>query len=395
MAQSGRTGRLHPAVGSARRHVVECLSSHLPGFSAAPTGKASRRTRSEAPGPEDRPLVLVACSGGPDSLALAAIAAHFGRRGDLRAGAVVVDHQMQEGSAEQAERAAEQCRGLGLDPVRVVTAEVRRGGLGPEMAARLARYDALEREAHRAGAAAILLGHTLNDQAETVLLGLSRGSGTRSLAGMPAVRPVREGSDGPLLLRPFLGLRREEIHEVCAAEGLTAWADPTNDDRAYRRNQVRHEILPYLEEHLGPGIAEALARTAAVLGPDAELLEELAEDTAAAAQVSPGAYQPVPEDHGRAVSGLSMPALRRMHRALRRRVIARAVVAAGGESPSFERLGAVDELLGASGKAGPVQLAGHVAVWRRRPLPSGPGRGGNARDGALVLAVTSGPGDET
>lgn len=389
MAQSGRSGRLHPAVGTARQHLVDCLANHLPGFFAAPTGKSSARSQAEGDAGQ-RPLVLVACSGGPDSLALAAIAAHFRRRGDLRVGAVVVDHRLQDGSAEQAERAAEQCRGLGLEPARVVTAEVRRDGMGPEMAARLARYDALEREAQRAGAAGILLGHTLDDQAETVLLGLGRGSGTRSLAGMPEARPVREDSAGPLLLRPFLGLRREDVHEVCEAEGLTAWADPTNEDRAYRRNQVRHEILPYLEEHLGPGIAEALARTAAVVGPDAELLDELAEEATATSRVSPGDYQPVPEGLGRVAAGLSMPALRGMHRAVRRRVLARAVVATGGESPSFERLGAVDELLEASGKGGPVQLAGHVAVWRRRPLTSGRGRGGSARDGALVLVRTSG-----
>ncbi|MCT1368472.1 tRNA lysidine(34) synthetase TilS [uncultured Kocuria sp.] len=388
MAQSGREGRLHPAVGTARHHTVAHLKRHLPGFDAAPTGKSGQRSSGEDQRDlESLPLVLVACSGGPDSLALASVAAHFSRRGDLRAGAVVVDHDLQPGSAEQAERAADQCRKLGLEPVRVMTAAVERNGMGPEMAARTARYVALEEAAREVGASAVLLGHTLDDQAETVLLGLSRGSGTRSLAGMPEARELREGSGGPLVLRPLLTLRREDTHAICEAEGLSPWSDPTNEERTFRRNQVRHEVLPYLEDRLGPGISVALSRTASVLGADAELLEDLTDEALRAAAVDPAAYQSVPDSQGRVVAGLSMPALREMHRAIRRRVLARTVVGVGGESPSFERLGAMEDLLEATGKSGPIQLAGHVAVWRCRPLPTG-GRRGAAREGALIYVVT-------
>ena len=132
--------------------------------------------------------VLVACSGGTDSVALAAALAFEAERAGIRAGAVVVDHALQPGSAQVAAQAAQRLSSLGLDPVDVVTVEVTASGDGPEAAAREARYAALEAAADRHRAVAVLLGHTRDDQAEQVLLGLARGSGTRSLAGMPASR---------------------------------------------------------------------------------------------------------------------------------------------------------------------------------------------------------------
>ncbi|OZB47829.1 MAG: tRNA lysidine(34) synthetase TilS, partial [Cellulomonas sp. 14-74-6] len=196
-------------------------------------------------------LVLVACSGGADSLALAAgtafvvgrSARHVDEAGGvppLRAGAVVVDHGLQDGSAAVATRAAEQCRRLGLNPVLVVPVTVRGPG-GPEAAARDARYAALEEAARRTGAAAVLLGHTLDDQAETVLLGLARGSGARSLAGMPTRR-------GPFR-RPLLRLRRAETAAACTALRLVPWQDPTNAAApdGPRRSRVRHQLLPAAE----------------------------------------------------------------------------------------------------------------------------------------------------
>jgi tRNA(Ile)-lysidine synthase len=142
------------------------------------------------------------------------------------------------------------------------------GSGGPEAAARTARYAALEAAAAGHGAAAVLLGHTLDDQAETVLLGLARGSGARSLAGMPARRGI--------FLRPLLGLRRTVTVAACAAAGLTPWADPHNADRRFARVRVRLDALPALEAALGPGVAEALARTADQLRDDAEVLEQIA-----------------------------------------------------------------------------------------------------------------------
>ena len=221
--------------------------------------------------PADGALMLVALSGGPDSLALAAATAFEAPRVGIRVGAVVVDHGLQEGSADAAARAAQQARDLGLDPVLVRTVEVGGDG-GPEAAARSARYRALDEAMHETGAAAILLGHTLDDQAETVLLGLGRGSGPSALSGMRVV--------SGRYLRPFLGLRRATTVQACVDAGLEPWLDPHNDDGAFLRVRVRRDILPVLEQELGPGIAEALARTADQLREDDEALDHFAEEIA-------------------------------------------------------------------------------------------------------------------
>jgi tRNA(Ile)-lysidine synthase len=210
----------------------------------------------------------VACSGGPDSLALAAAAHRVATRRSLPCDAVVVDHRVQTGSAEVAERTAEQLRGLGVAEVSVVAVDVDlSSAAGPEAAARDARYRALDRHAEVYGAT-VLLGHTLDDQAETVLLGLARGSGPRSLAGMaPRARHM---------LRPLLRLRRWTTEQSCDELGLTPWSDPQNTDPRYARVRVRSTVLPILEAELGPGVAEALARTATLLRDDADYLDEAA-----------------------------------------------------------------------------------------------------------------------
>lgn len=215
----------------------------------------------------DDALVLVALSGGADSLALAA-AVHFvaAKRG-LRAGSIVVDHGLQSDSATVAERAADTARALGLDPVEVVTAVVGTEG-GPEAAAREARYAALHGAAERFGAAMILTGHTRNDQAETVLLGLARGSGPGSLRGMS------EFEDG--IGRPLLDVTRETTRAAALAEGLDPWDDPQNADERFTRVRVRHTVLPVLDAELGPGIVDALARTASLVRDDDDALDLLA-----------------------------------------------------------------------------------------------------------------------
>lgn len=217
-------------------------------------------------------LVLVGCSGGADSLALAIGAADMMRRGVIRAGAIVVDHQLQKGSGETAAAAAARCRQLGLDPVEVVAVSVSRGpgNGGIEAAARDARRAALTDAAARHGAKAVLLAHTLDDQAETVLLGLARGSGARSLAG---IKPV----DG-LWRRPLLGLRRADTEAACRAGGLEPYIDPHNSDPKFARVRVRTSALPQLERELGPGIAAALARTAAQLQDDTAALDAWASE---------------------------------------------------------------------------------------------------------------------
>jgi tRNA(Ile)-lysidine synthase len=215
--------------------------------------------------PPDVP-VLVACSGGADSLALAAATAWEAPRLGHPAGALVVDHGLQDGSDRVAARAAGQCRDLGLSPVQVLTVHVGTQG-GPESAARDARYAALEQAAEATGSAYVLLAHTQGDQAEQVLLGLARGSGARSLAGMPR----RRGR----FVRPFLALPASTTREACAAEGLTPWQDPHNVDPTYRRVRARR-LLDELERELGPGVVAGLARTADLLRTDADTLDGLA-----------------------------------------------------------------------------------------------------------------------
>ena len=328
--------RLLPTLGQARNSVRDAL-----------------RDVGLVPGGERPPLILVACSGGPDSLALAEAASFFARRGDFRVGAVVVDHGLQDGSADVAADAGRKLEQMGLDPVLVRRVSVPSSGMGPEAAARTVRYAALDAAVEELGAEAVLLGHTLDDQAEQVLLGLMRGSGTRSLAGMPAARGK--------YLRPFLGLRREATLEICAHAGLDPWHDPSNQDPAYARSRVRTEVLPFLEEKLGPGIAEALFRSSRILSADADYLdaaaartfEELRSEPAAAAE--PGTQELLLPEAG----------LRELPPALRHRVLALAAVALGGAQPSYERLAAAESLLRRTGSAGPVQLVGKVSVYRQ------------------------------
>ncbi|GAA4749057.1 tRNA lysidine(34) synthetase TilS [Amnibacterium soli] len=214
---------------------------------------------------------LVGLSGGPDSLALAAAAAFEGSRAGVRIGAVVVDHGMQEGSAGVADRAAAAARALGLDPVLVRRVRVEGPG-GPEAAARTARYAAFAEAMRETGAARVLLGHTLDDQAETVLLGLGRGSGPDAIAGMRR--------DAPPYLRPLLALRRAETVAACADQGLEPWHDPMNAVDRHPRVRLRTTALPALEAAIGPGVAEALARTADQVQEDAEALDALAAELA-------------------------------------------------------------------------------------------------------------------
>jgi len=225
--------------------------------------------------------VWVALSGGPDSLALAAALAFVGRKAGYLTGAIIVDHGMQQGSAEIAREAAAQARLAGLVTVFVERAEVGRLG-GPEAAARDARYAAIEARVESEGGQTphVLLGHTMDDQAETVLLALARGSGARALAGMP----VRRG----MYVRPFLGLRRGDTVAACEAQGLTPWHDPTNQPGGGpRRSELRGVVMPALVDVLGPGVVSGLARSAALLQADADELERQARTAmrASASQV--------------------------------------------------------------------------------------------------------------
>lgn len=301
--------------------------------------------------------VAVACSGGADSLALAAATAYVGAEQGLAVHGIVVDHGLQDGSRAVAARTADVVTGLGLASVRVETVVVDGPG-GPEAAAREARYAALR--AARPPGAPVLLGHTLDDQAETVLLGLGRGSGARSLAGMTSW-------DDPWL-RPLLGLRRATTRAACAAAGLEPWEDPHNTERRFVRVRLREEVLPLLEDVLagGPegGVARALARTADQLADDDAALSSIAADLRAATETGDGQLD----------AGALLPA----PAAVRRRVLRGWLTDAGVRSLTDAHLRAVDALVGRwRGQGGPA-LAGGLEVVRRR--------------GRLLVREAAGPG---
>ncbi len=292
-------------------------------------------------GPGD--LVLVACSGGADSVALAAALAFEAtspRGAGVLAGALTVDHRLQTGSADRAGKVAADLAALGLDPVEVLTVDAGGPG-GPEAAARRARYHALEAAADRLGAAAVLLGHTRDDQAETVLLGLARGSGARSLSGMAAVRGRYR--------RPLLDLPRDTVR--AAAAGMATWDDPHNADPAYARSRVRHSALPVLERTLGPGVAAALARSAARLRADADALD----DWAARAR-----------DEATRDDGLDVAALAALPSAVRTRVLRLAALMAGATASDLSagHVEALDRLVTGWHGQGPLDLPGGVAAAR-------------------------------
>jgi tRNA(Ile)-lysidine synthase len=322
-------------------------------------------------------LVLVACSGGADSLALAAATAFVAPRLGLRAGLVTVDHGLQAGSAGRAGLVAGWASGAGFDPVEVATVEV--GGLpgGPEAAARSARYAALTATASRLGALLVLLGHTRDDQAETVLLAMARGAGPRGLAGMPYRRGV--------LVRPLLGVARSDTRKACAALGLATWEDPHNTDPAYARSRVRADALPALIAALGPAVVDNLARTAAQLAMDNAALDELAVVALTAVRIrgvpglagdrgpaSAGTADVGPAVAGRgavdpAADGLAVGGLVGLLGAVRTRVLhmwARELGAPGG-ALSHRHVAALDALVTDWHGQGPTQLPGDISVARR------------------------------
>jgi len=269
--------------------------------------------------------LLVACSGGADSLALAFAARYVAIRRYLEYAAVVIDHQLQEESTEVAARVQQQLDRLGYDDVTITAVQVDQSvSVGPEAAARQARYLALDAEA-RARSATVLLGHTVDDQAETVLLGLARGSGGRSLAGMAP----RAGH----LLRPFLNLRRGTTEQACAELGLDPWQDPHNTDPRFARVRVRETALPTLEAELGPGVAEALARTAELLRDDTELLDRLAAEAYRTAEGLGG------------TDTLDCTALESQPPALRRRILRLWLLAHGIGDLTLRHIGAVESLI--------------------------------------------------
>jgi tRNA(Ile)-lysidine synthase len=286
----------------------------------------------------------VALSGGADSLALTAVAA-----ASKPTIALIVDHRLQTASSQVAATARDQAMMLGCVDAQVLCVDVGTAG-GPEAAARTARYRALD---HARGDAPVLLAHTLDDQAETVLLGLGRGSGARSISGM---RPY-----DPPWYRPLLGTRRALTHAACAELGVTPWQDPHNADRRFTRTRLRTEVLPLLEEVLGGGVAEALARTATALREDTETLDDLARQ--ALAEVGTG-------------GGLDTTLLAALPEAVRRRVIRGWLLAGGASGLTDKHIRGVDTLVTAWRGQGGVAVGSPL---RSQRLVAG------RRDGMLTL----------
>ncbi|MEV4635820.1 tRNA lysidine(34) synthetase TilS [Actinoplanes sp. NPDC049548] len=288
--------------------------------------------------------VLVACSGGADSLALAAATAFVAPRLGVAAGLVTVDHQLQDGSAGRAAEVAEWGRAVGFAPVEVATVSVAGRPGGPEAAAREARYEAISSLAERIGCGTVLLGHTRDDQAETVLLALARGAGPRGLAGMPR----RKG----IFVRPLLDVSRADTRKACAALGLVAWEDPHNSDPAYARARVRADALPAVVAALGPAVVANLARTASLVAADVDHLDSVAAETLAGV---------------RSAAGLSVPQLAALPAAIRSRVLHAwaAELGAPGSALSHRHVDALDALVTRWHGQGPTALPSGILVARR------------------------------
>lgn len=326
------------------------------------------------------PALIVGLSGGADSLALALTTIDVAARAGIPVVTVTVDHGLRAGSGEEARRVADLAASLGARGV-VETVAVDGPG-GPEGAARDARRAALRAVAQREGAP-ILLGHTMDDQAETVLLRLARGSGPSSLR---AIAPVSRDDDGVTWLRPLLGLRRTDTEQACAQAGLTPVEDPTNDidgpwraadGRPLRRSALRHRAIPALASALGVDPVPALARTAALCAADDDALSQWAGALAASAMPGEG------HDSEEAHPSLAVSDLLGAPRAVRTRALREAARAAGLRALSSAHVDALDDLVVAWRGQGPIDLPGGTA--------SRTGRGANAR----IAFVTRGPGDPT
>lgn len=278
-------------------------------------------------------LILVAVSGGADSLALAEAAKLEADKLALKLIGININHQLQVGSEIQSMKVVEQlsfpCE------VRNITVELVDG---LEASARRARYQALEDFAKESGAVAILLGHTKDDQAETVLLGLARGSGARSLSGM--------AFENGIYLRPFLNITRAQTVAACRELNLIPWNDPHNDDLNFLRVRVRKKVLPNLVQELGPGISDALVRSAALLRDDADSLDHLAQEF----------WQ---KDRS-----LDVGPLAKLPKAIRTRVLRIALLESGVTQLSSDQIGQVEALISNWKGQGEVSLPAGVKVSR-------------------------------
>ena len=350
------SARLRKAVGAVRATLsaVELCDVQAPEF-------AQHGDHAVA---SDAPLVLVACSGGRDSMALAAVSHIVCTSMGVRCGAVIVDHGLQEGSEQVAGEAANHCRALGLGPVIVRNATVQARGEGLEAAARQARYNELCAAARESGAIAVLLAHTMDDQAETVLIGLLRSRGVDALAGMPQVFT----RSGVTFARPLLTLTRAETTGICEDLGVEYWDDPTNGDAVDGelpndyplRSRVRHDLLPAIERFAGFNVARHFAESARLARMDKEYLDQRSDEVmgeAVTAVDRPASSATVSTDTPRACAAddtndsghgiglmIGVKRIAREPEAIRLRVIAHALSQAGVNA-SAAQIAAIDRLV--------------------------------------------------
>ena len=285
--------------------------------------------------------VLIGVSGGADSLALALATYQEAAHHSVEVVALIIDHGLQNGSDRISQDAAENLKKIGIVNVEIVRIHVEIVD-GLEASARRARYAAFEAAIVKHSPDYFFLAHTKNDQAENVLLGLARGSGTRSLSGM--------ADENGIYIRPILHVERSTTEEVCRENDLKPWIDPQNSDESYTRVRARKNVLPILEKNLGPGIVDALARSAKILREDADALDQYADDFL---------NMTGSED-------LDTELLGKLPKAVRSRVLRRVILAAGAPSGSItaDHVAAVEALVTAWHGQGEVSLPGGVKVGR-------------------------------
>ena len=283
--------------------------------------------------------ILFGCSGGVDSMALAL--ALFLEANQTKVIPVVVDHGLQDGSAQITSQTISKLKEIGYTQVETAVAQVKITD-GLEASARRARYQIFNQFIDTYRPKYFLLAHTLNDQAETVLLGLARGSGARSLSGMAV--------ENNIYVRPLLKISRQTTVAACHEGGIEIWSDPHNDDLRFARVRARKNALPILEENLGPGITEALVRSADLLRDDADALDSFALEYFA--QTDP--------------LNLSVNELERLPRAIRTRVLRLAIYQAGAPAGSLsaEHINGAEALISDWHGQKELSLPGDVKLLR-------------------------------
>ena len=285
--------------------------------------------------------ILVACSGGADSLALAWTSQVVAKRLGLNLICVIIDHQLIKESAQVALEAKIKCENFGIEKVVIKQIEVKENKEGLEAAARKARYEAFEQLTIEFDAKAVLLAHTQDDQAETMLMRLTRGSGAKSLSAMKEVSGK--------YLRPFLHIRKFELVNALEKEGITYWQDPANTDYKFLRAKVRHELMPKLIEVLGQSAIESLDKTSDLLKEDNDALDLIAQ-----------------ENYDKLNKELKVENLEEYPAAIRKRIIKIAALEAGVISGpfSYEHIEAIDALVTNWRGQGNVDLPGFIQASR-------------------------------